>query len=51
MKVLRSNKRFSESDTCIRGLNGLNLDKILDKIFQDQLGLFLLDRLKPAQDT
>lgn len=24
MKVLRSNKRFSESDTCIRGLNGLN---------------------------
>jgi len=23
----------------------------LDKIFQDQLGLFLLDRLKPAQNT
>ena len=23
----------------------------LDKIFQDQLGLFLLDRLKPALDT
>ena len=23
----------------------------LDKIFQDQLGLFLLDRLNPAQDT
>ena len=48
-RLIGASKRFCESDTCIKGSNGLNF-KLFGQNFSRPI-LFLLDRLKPVQDT